>query len=51
LDEIHLVYIPTRDGSIGDVLLDILGIVLGLLLFSTTYAARFRKGREPKTKS
>jgi VanZ family protein len=33
LDEFHQTFIPTRDGSLGDVLLDVLGIVLGILLF------------------
>ena len=29
-DEIHQVYIPNRDGSVNDVLLDLLGIILTL---------------------
>ena len=33
LDEFHQTFIPTRDGSLGDVLLDILGIGLAILLF------------------
>ncbi len=51
LDEFQQLYIPTREGSVGDVLLDILGIVLALLIFNAIYAALFRKGREPKTKN
>jgi VanZ family protein len=33
LDEFHQSFIPTREGSCGDVLLDVLGIVLAILLF------------------
>ena len=33
LDEFHQTFIPTREGSLGDVLLDVLGIVLAILLF------------------
>ena len=33
LDEFHQAFIPTRDGSTGDVFLDLLGIVIALLLF------------------
>jgi VanZ family protein len=32
-DEIHQTYIPTRNGSVGDVLLDVVGIVLCLVFF------------------
>jgi len=33
LDEFHQSFIPTREGSWGDVLLDALGIVLAIFLF------------------
>ena len=33
VDEFHQAFIPTRDGSTGDVFLDLLGIVIALLLF------------------
>ena len=50
VDEIHQIYIPTREGSAGDFFLDILGIVLALLIFRAIYATLFRKGRESKGK-
>ena len=37
LDEFHQTFIPTRDGSIGDVLLDFLGIFLTILLFRRAF--------------
>jgi VanZ family protein len=33
LDEFHQTFIPTRGGSLGDVLLDILGVVIVLIIF------------------
>jgi VanZ family protein len=33
VDEFHQTFIPTRDGSLGDVLLDVLGVVLAVLVF------------------
>jgi VanZ family protein len=33
LDEFHQTFIPPREGSFGDVLLDIVGIALAILLF------------------
>jgi len=32
LDEYHQTFIPSRDGSVGDVFLDILGVVLVVIL-------------------
>jgi len=32
LDEYHQTFIPTREGSVGDVLLDILGVILAVIL-------------------
>lgn len=37
-DEYHQVFIPTREGSLGDVLLDVMGIVLALLLISKIHS-------------
>lgn len=36
-DEIHQVYVPGRDGSFADVLLDMVGIVLVLFLVLHLY--------------
>lgn len=36
-DEFHQTFIPLRDGSVGDVLLDILGILLAILLFRLAF--------------
>jgi VanZ family protein len=36
-DEIHQAYIPSRDASITDVLLDAIGIVLALLIVYHAY--------------
>jgi VanZ family protein len=36
-DEFHQTFIPTRDGSLGDVFLDILGIVLAIFLFRLAF--------------
>jgi VanZ family protein len=33
LDEFHQTFIPTREGSLGDVLLDILGVVIAFMVF------------------
>lgn len=33
VDEFHQTFIPARDGSPGDVLLDFLGVILALLVF------------------
>ncbi len=40
LDEIHQIYVPGRDGSAGDVMLDALGIILTLLLCSWLFKTR-----------
>jgi VanZ family protein len=32
-DEFHQTFLPGRDGSLGDVLLDTLGVILALLVF------------------
>jgi len=37
MDEFHQTFIPTRDASLSDVLLDILGIVLTILLFRCAF--------------
>ena len=37
MDEFHQSFIPTRDGSLSDVLLDILGIVLTIFLFRLAF--------------
>jgi VanZ family protein len=37
LDELHQSFIPNRQGSIGDIILDILGIVLTILLFRRAF--------------
>jgi hypothetical protein len=37
-DEYHQLFIPTREGSLGDVLLDVMGIVLALLLISKIHS-------------
>jgi VanZ family protein len=50
LDEFHQIYIPTRDGSLGDVFLDILGAGLAILIFGRIYSAFFLKWRGPKVK-
>ena len=34
LDEFHQLYVPTRSGSIVDVMIDLVGVVLGTLLFA-----------------
>ncbi len=33
LDEFHQTFIPARDGSLGDVLLDVLGVAIALTVF------------------
>jgi VanZ family protein len=33
MDELHQAFIPSRDGSMGDVLLDILGVAIALIVF------------------
>ncbi len=40
-DEIHQLYVPGRDASISDVMLDTLGIILALLLCSRLLKTRF----------
>ncbi len=40
LDEVHQLYVPGRDGSAGDVMLDALGIILALLLCSWLFKTR-----------
>ena len=49
VDEIHQTFIPTRDGSAGDVLLDLLGIAVTLLFFHRFFPLlkkRFGWGRK-----
>ncbi len=41
LDEIHQLYVPGRDGSAGDVMLDTLGIILALILCLWFFKTRF----------
>ena len=41
LDEFHQAFIPTREASITDVLLDTLGIFLGLFLFQRILSSRW----------
>jgi len=50
LDEFHQTFIPTRDGSWGDVFLDILGTVLALLIFSRVYPILFLKWKRARGK-
>jgi len=45
-DEIHQAYVPGRDASLTDVLLDMAGI--GIVIFSTSQL--FRKKESPKTR-
>ncbi len=39
LDEVHQLYVPGRDASVTDVLLDIFGIIIALLLFFYLFKA------------
>ncbi len=48
LDEFHQIFIPTRDGSLGDVFLDIVGTVLAILIFTRIYSALFLSKRKRK---
>ncbi len=41
LDEIHQLYVPGRDGSAGDAMLDTLGIILALILCSLLFKTNF----------
>ena len=45
LDEIHQLYVPGRDGSIGDVCLDMVGIAIALLCCFVFFKARFLNKR------
>ncbi len=45
LDEIHQLYVPGRDGSAGDVMLDTLGIVLALILCSLLFKTSLLRKR------
>jgi len=50
VDEFHQTFISTRDGSLGDVLLDVLGVVLAVLVFRRFFPALQEKfGPGPKT--
>ena len=40
-DEVHQLYVPGRDGSVGDVCLDMVGIAIALLLCSWLFKTRF----------
>ena len=39
-DEIHQAYVPGRDASVGDVLLDLVGVVLVLFFFSWLFKTK-----------
>ncbi len=41
LDEVHQLYVPGRDGSVSDVILDTAGILLALLLCSWFFKTQF----------
>ncbi len=41
LDEVHQLYVPGRDGSAGDVVLDMAGIAIALLLCFILFKTRF----------
>ncbi len=42
-DEIHQLFVPGRNGSPLDVLIDIAGAIIGILLFSQLHKLRFRQ--------
>ena len=37
LDEIHQLFVPNRSGQVRDVLIDSVGILIGIILFRTIY--------------
>ncbi|KXK11579.1 MAG: VanZ like family protein [Microgenomates bacterium OLB23] len=41
-DELHQVYVPTRSGTIRDVLIDAVGIILALIIIRRYFAGRKR---------
>ena len=43
LDEFHQTFIPTRDGTWGDVFLDVLGVIIALLVFRRFFPFLQRK--------
>ena len=47
MDELHQAFIPSREGSWGDVLLDVLGVAIALLVFRRFFPVlekKFRRG-------
>jgi len=44
-DEVHQLYVPGRDGSIGDVCLDMVGIAIALLICIVFFKTRYLNKR------
>lgn len=50
-DEFHQTFVPSREGTVGDVVLDTVGAVAGLLMAAAVYHWRHRRQEPPPTEA